>query len=125
MIYVILGLLVVVSFLYVRELLRKGKLIKESRADAVKKSRSTIEGQVLEQIVAYLPNWKYAPSDCRFIGSPLDLVVFDGLSTGKVKQVIFVEVKSGNSKETSRQRSLRKIIKEGKVSYELFECTQS
>jgi len=119
--FIVLGLLVVVSVLYVRELLRKGRLIKEARSDAVRRSRSSIEGQVLEQMVPYLPKWKYTPSDARFISSPLDFVVFDGLSKGKVKGVIFIEVKSGQSKETGRQKSVKKAIESGNVTYELLE----
>lgn len=117
----VLGLLVIVSILYVRELLRKAKLIKDARTDAVRKSRASIEGQVIEQIVPYFKEWHYAPSDARFLGSPLDFIVFDGLSTGKVDKVVFVEIKSRNSKITPRQRSVKKAINEGKVSYELIE----
>jgi predicted Holliday junction resolvase-like endonuclease len=31
----------------------------------------------------------------RFIGTPLDLVVFDGLSEGELRKTAFIEVKSG------------------------------
>jgi len=123
---IVSSLLVVFIFLYIKELLNRSKLIKEAREDAVKRSRASIEGQVFEQLVPHFPEWNYTPSDARFLGSPLDFVVFDGLSKGKVENVIFVEVKSRQSKETSRQRSARKAIKEGKVSYELLEiCTQN
>lgn len=120
-VYIILGLLVAVSVLYFRELILKSKIIKEARTDAVRKSRASIEGQVMEQLVPYFPEWTYTPSDARFLGSPLDFIVFDGLSTGKVENVVFVEIKSRNSKITQRQRSVKKAINEGKVSYELIE----
>jgi predicted Holliday junction resolvase-like endonuclease len=38
--------------------------------------------------------------DIRFLGSPVDLVVFDGLAEGQVRRLIFVEVKSGRSTHT-------------------------
>ena len=91
-----------------------------ARADAVKRSRASIQGKVLEHIVPYLPNWKYTPSDARFLGSPIDYIVFDGLSEDEVKELIIVEIKTGNSKATKRQRSIRDAIKEGKVRYELL-----
>ncbi len=95
--------------------------IRKSREDAVKHSRSVIEGQVFEQLVPHFPEWNHTPSDARFLGSPLDFVVFDGLHEDYVKEVIFVEVKTGNSKVTKRQRSVRKAIREGRVKYELLE----
>ena len=117
--------------LFFRELVRRKdlelethKLIREARTDAVKRSRASIEGQVFQQLVTRFPEWGYTPSDARFIASPLDFVVFDGLSKGKVEKVIFVEVKSRRSKETSRQRSVRNAIREGKVSYELLEIKE-
>lgn len=116
------------AFLYVREVIR-GKVaeqrhaqdIKEQRADAVKRSRSVIEGMVAEQLVPHFPEWKHTPSDARFIASPLDYVVFSGLSKDKVEEIIFVEVKTNSSQTTKRQRSVRDAIKNGKVSYELLE----
>jgi len=94
----------------------------ETRKDAVKRSRSVIEGQVAEQLVPHFPEWKYgAPSDARFIASPLDYVVFSGLSEDNVKEIIFVEIKTSKSQVTKRQRSVREAIKNGKVKYELLE----
>jgi len=55
---------------------------KEIRKDAVKKSRAAIAGRVTEQIAPYLPEFKYNPKDARFIGSPIDFIVFDGLDEG-------------------------------------------
>lgn len=118
---VISSLLLVFVALYVREVRRRNSLIKEARDDAVKRSRASIEGQVFEQLVPHFPEWKHVPSDARFLGSPIDFIVFDGLSKGKVENVVFVEVKSRNSKETTRQRNARKAIKEGRVTYELLE----
>jgi len=48
------------------------------RADAIQKSQSVIIGKVTEHAVPYLPEFTYNPKDARFIGSPVDLGVFDG-----------------------------------------------
>ncbi len=93
----------------------------EERKKAIKQSRSTIEGLVTEQLAPYFPGWKHTPSEARFIASPLDFVVFNGLSEDNVKDITFVEVKSGQSKETARQRSVKDAIKRGRVNYELVE----
>jgi len=56
-------------------------------------------GQITEHLVPFLPDFKYNPKDARFLGTPVDLIVFDGLSDGQLKQVVFIEVKSGSSKQ--------------------------
>lgn len=95
--------------------------IKEQRADAIKKSRSVIEGETFERLVTHFKEWKYGnPSEARFIASPLDYVVFSGLSENNVEEIIFVEIKTGNSQTTKRQRSVKKAINDGKVRYELL-----
>jgi predicted Holliday junction resolvase-like endonuclease len=54
------------------------------RADAIRKSQSVIIGKVTEHVVPYLPEFTYNPKDARFIGSPIDLIVFDGLDLGAI-----------------------------------------
>ena len=51
---------------------------KEIRRDAVNRSRAVTVGKVTEHIAPYLPDFGYNPKDARFIGSPVDFVVFDG-----------------------------------------------
>lgn len=94
--------------------------IQFARADAISKSRATLEGKIAENFVPHLPGWKYAPSDCKFMSAPIDYVVFSGLHKDKVEEVVFVEVKQGNSSMTKRQRSVKKAIEEGRVRYELY-----
>src|SRR5262245_26754752 len=52
----------------------------EVRRDAIQKSQATITGKMVEQLVPYFPQFPFNPKDARFIGSPVDFVVFDGLS---------------------------------------------
>jgi len=33
------------------------------------------------------------PKDARFLGTPLDFIVFDGLDEGEVRRIVFVEVR--------------------------------
>ncbi len=87
------------------------------RQDAVQKSQSVILGKVTEHFVPYLPNFKYNPKDARFIGSPIDFIIFDGISTGELQRVVFVEVKTGESGLHPRQRSIREAIRTGRVEW--------
>ena len=91
------------------------------RRDAVKKSESVIQGKVTEHLIPYFPGFSYNPKDARFLGSPVDFVIFDGLSSGDLKKVVFVEVKSGKKPAlSSRERMVRDCINNLAVSYEVL-----
>lgn len=90
------------------------------RNDAVTRSRAVLSGQFSEQLSPYLPDFKYNPSDCRFIGKPVDFVVFNGLSDGELKDVTFLEVKSGDSKLNNNQRDLKKVVDSKKVKFDEY-----
>lgn len=106
-------------------LLYKIKILKEelqnARKDAVKRSRSVLEGKIYEQLVPFFPGFKWNPSDVKFMGQPIDLIIFDGLSTGHVNEIIIIEVKKGKSSLTSTQRSIKKVIEEGNVRWEIMK----
>jgi predicted Holliday junction resolvase-like endonuclease len=105
--------------LYTREWV--GQEESRIRKDAVKKSESVIQGKVTEHMIPYFPGFSYNPKDARFLGSPVDFVIFDGLSTGDLKKVVFLEVKSGKKPVlSSRARMVRDCIKSLAVSYEML-----
>lgn len=91
---------------------------KDIRRDAVNRSQAVTVGKVTEHIAPYLPEFGYNPKDARFIGSPVDFVVFDGLNDESVVQVVFVEVKSGSSSLSTRERQVRDAVKSGRVRWE-------
>jgi predicted Holliday junction resolvase-like endonuclease len=116
-------ILLLAAFLAIGFLL--GKFLTEmkvsaSRKDAVERSRYVLTGKVWEQIAPYLPNFKHNPADIRFLGSPVDFVVFEGMSEKNIKRVIFVEVKSGKSVLSSHQKNLREAVQNKNVSWEEF-----
>ena len=71
--------------------------VPDIREDAIKQSRAVLSGQFSEQIAPYLPDFPYKPTEARFIGKPIDFVVFKGMDEKQIGEVIFVEVKSGKS----------------------------
>ncbi|ACB08641.1 MULTISPECIES: Holliday junction resolvase-like protein [Thermotoga] len=92
---------------------------KKIREDAINKSRSVIMGQVTEHLIPYFPDFKYNSKDARFIGTPVDFVVFDGLSEGNVKKIVFVEVKTGKTGNLStRERQVRDVVERKEVYWE-------
>ena len=92
--------------------------IDDARHDAVKRSRSVIEGQVAERLVFHLGKISFLPSEARFLGSPVDYVVFSGMSEDEPTEIIFMEIKTGGSKRTKLQNKLRKLVDSGCVRWE-------
>lgn len=87
------------------------------RDDAVKKSRSVLGGQFSEQLAPYLPNFPFSPAEVRFLGKPIDFIVFKGADFQNISEVVFVEVKSGNAKLSAHERKLKEAIEAKKVSW--------
>ena len=80
------------------------------RENAVQRSLAVTAGKVHEQLVPYLPEFGFNPKDARFLGSPVDLVIFDGLAAGAVQRVVFLEVKTGGAALTTRERQVRDVV---------------
>lgn len=96
------------------------KILPNYRKEAIIKSRSIIGGQFSENLAPYLPDFPYLPTECRFLGKPTDFIVFKGMDDKKISEVIFVEVKSGNSKISSQEKNLKEAIENKKVKYEEY-----
>jgi predicted Holliday junction resolvase-like endonuclease len=94
------------------------------RKDAIMKSRAVLGGQFSEQLAPFLPDFKYSPTECRFIGKPIDFICFKGLDEKNTSEIIFVEVKSGNSKLSTQEKNLKEAIKNKKVSWEEYRVPE-
>ena len=94
------------------------KLIEEARADAVRRSRSVLNGQLIEQISPVLPNFPCNPADCRFIGKPIDFIAFSGLEENdSIDEILFIEVKTNSSQLSQRERSLKEAVEKKKIRW--------
>ena len=98
--------------------------ILEERKDAIAKSRAVLGGQFSEQLAPYLPDFPYSPSEVRFIGKPIDFIVFKGADGKNIDEVVFVEVKSGKSKINSHERNLKNAIENKKVRWEEYRIPE-
>nr|WP_318715123.1 Holliday junction resolvase-like protein [uncultured Treponema sp.] len=93
-------------------------LLKKQRKDAVKKSRAVIGGQVAEQLSPYLPEFPCNPGDVCFLGKPVDFIGFTGLTeSDEIHEVMFIEVKTGQSKLNGHEKQLKDAIQKGRVRY--------
>jgi len=95
----------------------KNEYEKDIRKDAASKSRATLTGKITEHFIPYLPDFPYDPQDARFLGAPIDFIVFDGMSAGELKEVVLVEVKTNTSSLSKRERQLRDAVNEGRVKW--------
>ena len=67
------------------------------RADAIRRSSAVVSGKVSEHLAPYMAGFPYNPKDARFLGTPIDFLVFDGMSDDDVRQVVFLEIKTRGS----------------------------
>ena len=92
------------------------------RKDSVNRSRSTLKGRISEQMAPLLAEFPFSPADARFIGNPIDFVVFDGYTKvkdekGDAISVVLVEVKKGKGKLSREETLIKRAVEEGRVSW--------
>jgi len=89
---------------------------------SIAQSRAVLGGKFVEQLTPYLPEFKYDPTEARFIGSPIDLIIFPGLATGNPQEIVIMEVKTGKSSHlTPEERKIRQLIEDGMIRWELIQ----
>jgi predicted Holliday junction resolvase-like endonuclease len=98
--------------------------IPEIRDNAIKQSRAVLSGQFSEQLAPFLPDFPYKPTEARFIGKPIDFVVFNGMDEKKIDEVVFVEVKSGQSQLSKVEKTLKSAIENKNVSWHEYKVPE-
>ena len=105
--------------------------VKEARKRSNNTQRSVLKGQIGEQFTPFITDFPYNPSDCRFMGEPIDYVIFQNLhecADGNVPieevQIIIAEVKTGNSRLNQRQKIIKQAIQNGQVSFKELRIKQ-
>lgn len=88
-----------------------------------KRSHAIMTGLVNEQFAPLLAGFPGSGSEARFIGTPIDYIVFSGLAKGSVHEVLFVEVKTHSGvRLSSIERSVRDAIENGRVRWKRFDA---
>lgn len=96
--------------------------LEAARRDAARRSRGVRGGKAAEQLAPFAPDFaaRFDPADARFLGAPVDFVVFDGLARGELREVVLVEVKTGSGRLNGNERQVRDAVAEGRVAYDLL-----
>ena len=98
------------------------------RKDAADKSRYVLKGKIAEHMVPLLSDvFKYDPSDARFIGAPIDYLIFDGYTAVKDNNsddpitVILADIKTGNATLNRTERKIKEAVEAGRVRWETIQ----
>jgi predicted Holliday junction resolvase-like endonuclease len=111
---------------YIAELeLEHQQALTQAQKRSVNTSRAVLKGKMAEQLAPILPEFEYLPSDAKFLGDPVDYVVFDGYTAfrdgeGRAEDidVILIDIKSGGARLTKGQLAIADAIKHGRVRFE-------
>ncbi|MCP4500116.1 MAG: hypothetical protein GY822_09165 [Deltaproteobacteria bacterium] len=113
------GLLLGGTVAFLVSYIRHRGRVAQARKEALSSQRATLKGQISEQLAPWFPGFPFAASDARFIGAPVDLLVFDGLGEpDEDVNVVLVELKTGNAKLNKNERRIRDAVQAGRVRFE-------
>lgn len=111
---------------YIAELeLEHQQALAMAKKRSVNTSRAVLKGKMAEQLAPIMPEFHYLPSDAKFLGDPVDYVIFNGYSEFRDGEghadnieVILVDIKSGGARLTKGQQAIAQAIREGRVRFE-------
>ncbi|MFX0169943.1 MAG: Holliday junction resolvase-like protein [Candidatus Hodarchaeota archaeon] len=87
------------------------------RKDALTKSRAVLKGKIAEQMAPLLEAFPFQPADARFIGSPVDYIVFVGYHKNEPTEVVLVDIKTGNAQLSPIERKIERLVQAKRVQW--------
>ena len=111
---------------YIAELeLEHKQALLDAQKRSVNTSRAVLKGKMAEQFAPILPEFQYLPSDAKFLGDPVDYVIFDGYTDfrdgdGEAEdiEVILLDIKSGGARLSKGQQAIAQAVREGRIRFE-------
>lgn len=111
---------------YITELeLEHQQALAQAQKRSVNTSRAVLKGKMAEQLAPIMPQFEYLPSDAKFLGDPVDYVVFDGYTDlrdgeGRAEdiEIVLIDIKSGGARLTKGQVAIAQAIQAGRVRFE-------
>ncbi len=111
---------------YIAELeLEHQHALLDAQKRSVNTSRAVLKGKMAEQLAPIMPEFRYLPSDAKFLGDPIDYVVFDGYTDfrdgdgiAEDIEVVLIDIKSGGARLSKGQQAIAQAIREGRVRFE-------
>lgn len=97
---------------------RKKNIPKKSEVGA----KAVNLGFLLERLAPTLDDFTFDKNDCRFLGDPIDFVIFEGLSRNqKVEKIIFGDFKSGKAVLSPKQKKIKASVNDKRVEFKRYE----
>lgn len=87
------------------------------KKDSTFRSSAVNWGKSIEHFVPFMTKFPLPPEDVVFLGMPIDYVGFTNTESAKNCKVHFIEVKSGASLLSTKQKNIKKAIEEGRVVF--------
>jgi len=85
-------------------------------------AKSVNLGFILERLAPTLDDFTFNKNDCRSMFDPIDYIIFEGLSNkNSVDKILFVDIKTGNARLTTKQRKIKEVIKEKKIKFKTYK----
>ena len=96
------------------KLKKQNTLLQNQKSDLFSKKRSTEvrTGHIVEKFAPFLSKFPHDPESAVFLGQPIDYLVFEE------EGITFSEIKSGNSRLSQKQKSIKDHIINGNVFWE-------
>ncbi len=80
-----------------------------------KTSNEIKHGQIFEQLIPFSQNFPFDPKNFKFLGNPIDGIVFEN------DKIIFVEIKLNNSTLSAKQKKIKDLIEKKEVYWYTFQ----
>lgn len=119
----LISFIIIVIFILLFIINKQNKQIKNLTSINIKllnqkKSSEVRLGQISEQIAPFLKEYPYDPKNAKFLGQPVDFISFEE------DKIVFIEVKTGHSQLTEKQKNLKKLVNDKKVFWEEFRISE-
>lgn len=102
---------------------RTADLLERQKSATTKSEKTAIAvgiGKIIEKILPAHKNFDLTPADCRFLAEPIDMIVFDSVSENKIKNIIFMDIKTGNASLNTHQKQIRDAILDHDVKWRSY-----
>lgn len=97
----------------------------QAQKRSVNTSRAVLKGKMAEQMAPIMPEFNYLPSDAKFLGDPIDYIVFDGYTdfrdgdgAAEDIEIVLIDIKSGGARLTKGQMAIAQAVRDGRVRFE-------
>ena len=119
MLEILLLLLSVALFLALLFLIKKVFSLREELEDLRfrKSSQAVKYGKLTEQFIPFVESFPYNPEKFRFLGNPIDGVVFGE------EEIVFCEFKTATSGLNQNQRRIKQLVNDKRVKWLEFRIS--